>query len=158
MHSMNEIEAGSIFGWQSTPSIGKRHWDSDPSKFTQQRYLCFGPRVASALACYRSRSGPPGPKCARSVPENGGCPRECSRECPTGSPRCRESVGVLDTLGLLWDTLWDTLHFRGHSRDTLGPEGPRESQTPVAGLSVRNLRASAEPRHGKDRLSGCRDK
>ena len=44
--------------------------------------------VAIPPACYRSLSGPSGPKCPRSVPEsvpeNGGCPRECPTGCPRG--------------------------------------------------------------------------
>ena len=45
-------------------------------------------RLAIPPACYRSLSGPSGPKCSRSVrgsvPETGGCPRECPTGCPRG--------------------------------------------------------------------------
>ena len=115
-------------------------------------------------ACYRSLSGPSGPKCPRSVPEsvpeNGGCPRECPTGCPRGPSGpglrsvqkvSRECPGTLsghflDTPGTL------SGHPVGHSlghppfsgtlsgtlRGHFGPEGTRE--TPVAGRRDRKQR------------------
>ena len=85
--------------------------------------------------CYRSLSGPSGPKCPRSVPEsvpeNGGCPREC----PTGCPRGPSGPGLRSVQKVSREcprSVRDTfLTLRGHSRDTFwtlrspGPEGPR---------------------------------
>ena len=62
--------------------------------------------VATPPACYRSLSGPSGPKCPRE------CPRKWGVFGPFG-PR-RHPVGSAS------DTPSDTPHFRGHSR----PEGP----------------------------------
>ena len=106
--------------------------------------------VANPPACYRSLSSPSGPKFPRSVPksvpENGGCLRECPtgglwgtkgprlwvpkefpKSVPGVSKRCPEHSG--DTLGTLIgypsDTPSDTPRFRdtlGTLRGRFGPE------------------------------------
>ena len=104
------------------------------------------PRLAIPPACYRSLSGPSGPKCPRSVPksvpESEGCPGECPTGCSRGpsgpgsgvSKKCPESVpGV-------------SKRCPGHSRDTLGDtpgtlRARRARETPVtAGRQDRNPR------------------
>ena len=94
--------------------------------------------LANPLSCYRSLSGPSGPKCPRSVPENKGFPRECPTGCLRGLSRpgsgvpkkCPESVpGVSKRCpGHSWETL-GTLF--GHSR-ARGPTSPGDtpSDTP----------------------------
>ena len=79
-------------------------------------------------ACYRSLSGPSGPKCPRSVPETG-----CRTRGPSG-PGWGVSEGVSDGVSPGPKgprTLSDTPHFR----DTLGdtPGTLRARETPVAG-------------------------
>ena len=101
-----------------------------------------------------------------SVPENGGCPRQCPTGCPGGlsgpglrsvqkvSRECPRSVRdtfltrrdtrdtFLDTPGVRGPTgprASDTPHFRGHSGDTSGPKGPRDSCSRPAGSQGQNL-------------------
>ena len=117
--------------------------------------------IATPSTCYKSLSGPSGPKCPRGCPRKRGCPRECPTGCPRGplgplgpgvSNKCPRSVKkVSGTLrGHSRDTFWTLRspgpkgprgdpvghslghprfrgHPRGHSRDTLGPKGPRDS-------------------------------
>ena len=97
-------------------------------------------RVANPPGCYRSLSGPPGPKCPGSVPRGVSgpfgrrapeCPKKCPESVPRVSKRCLGHFG--DTLGTLCGHSGargpkgprDTPE--GHSRDTSGPEGPRDS-------------------------------
>ena len=103
--------------------------------------------VAIPPACYRSLSGPSGPNCPRSVE----CPRkrgvsegvsdgvspgpfvprapQCPKSVPRVSPECQPKGAG--------DTPSDTPRFRGqswgHSGDTSGPKGPRDSCSRPAG-------------------------
>ena len=81
-------------------------------------------------ACYRSLSGPSGPKCPRSVPEsvpeNGGVSEGVSdgvsKKCPPSVPECQK--GVPDTPGTL----------SGHFLDTPEPGARRAPETPCRTL------------------------
>ena len=128
------------------------------------------PKFAIPPACYRSLSGPSGPKCPRSVPEsvpeNGGCPRECppggargpsgpglrsvqkvSRECPRSVKKVSRTLR--DTLGTLFGhsgrrTFPRTPPIFG---DTLGDtpgtlRARRARETPVAGRRDRNPKSA----------------
>ena len=117
-------------------------------------------------SCYRSLSGPSGPKCAGSVPENGGVwgsfrrggptalwapglpglSKKCPKSVPRVSKRCPGHSG--DTLGTLCghsgargpknngDTPSNTPVFRDNVGDTLGPKGLRDSCRRSDGLQV----------------------
>ena len=54
----------------------------------------MGTSIAIPPACYRSLSGPSGPKCPRTVPENVPENAGCSRECPTGCPQGPSGPGL----------------------------------------------------------------
>ena len=100
--------------------------------------------VATPPACYRSLSGPSGPKCPGSVPRGvsgalrapgSGVSKKCRRECPRSVKKVSGHSG--DTLGTLWGhflTLRRTNSTLRHSRDTSGPKGPRDSCSRPGGL------------------------
>ena len=109
-------------------------------------YPCGRPRdirpqnFANPPACYRSLSGPSGPKCPGSVPQGVLGPnlsgpglrsvQKVSRECPRS---------VLDTF----------LTLRGHSQDTFGTlrsPGPGPKNIPKGTLRAKNI-----PRHSCSR-------
>ena len=135
-------------------------------------------RLNPARACYRSLSGLSGPKCPRSVPEsvpeNGGCLRECPTGCPKSVPRVSSECqkGVPDTLGTLWGHFLDTPepgarrargHPIGHSLghppifgdtlgDTSGPKGPGDSCSRPAGsqpLVAKSCKSRQDPDQAK---------
>ena len=58
-----------------------------PQRATTEKEFQIFASLANPLACYRSLSGPSGPKCP---PE---CPRQCPRECPR---KWRVSEGMSD--------------------------------------------------------------
>ena len=111
--------------------------------------------VANPPTCYRSLSGPSGPKCPESVPEgvpeNGGVGGSVRRGVP-GGPRLRSVQKVSRECPRSVKKVSGTL--RGHSRDTfwtlrsLGPKGPRGH--PV-GHSLGHPRFRGHPRgHSRD--------
>ena len=114
---------------QNCPFVSSRleHLTKDPKSHYEGQVCGKIDREGSCLAIpparHRSLSGPSGPKCPWSVPENGGCPSEC----PTGCPRGPSGPG--DTPS---DTPLDTPHFGGHSR------ARRARETPVPGRRDRN--------------------
>ena len=90
---------------------------------------------ATPPACCRSLSGPSGPKCPGSVP---GGVQKVSRECPRS---VRDTFLTLrDTLGTLFGALRGPgpegphRHPEGHSWDTSGPKGPRDSCSRLGAL------------------------
>ena len=104
-------------------------------------------RVATPPACYRSLSGPSGPKCPRSVP------RRVSRECPGH---------LFDTPGTLSGHFLDTPEAgarrapetpRGTLQDTSGPKGPRDSCSRSGGLQHESVHENAGTFPGSARFS-----
>ena len=103
-------------------------------------------------ACYRSLSGPSGPKCPGSVPRGvsgalrapgSGVSKKCSQSVPRVSPECPDTF--LTLRGHSGDTFWTLRspgpegpqrHPEGHSRDTSGPKGPRDSCSRPGGLQI----------------------
>ena len=132
--------------------------------------------VATPPTCYRSLSGPSGPKCPEGVPENGGVrgnvrsgvsrdrAPECPKSVPRVSPECQK--GVRDTLGTLSGL--GTLFEHSAAR---GPKGPGDtpsdtpSDSPVFGDTfgdtlgtLRARRARETPVAGRgvcNSMGGC---
>ena len=78
----------------------------------------FRAKIATPLACYRSLSGPSGPKCPGSVPR--GVQKVCPESVPGVSKRCPGQSG--DILGTL----------SGHS-GARGPKGARDTPRDTPG-------------------------
>ena len=101
------------------------------------------PRIATPPACYRSLSGPSGPKCPGSVPRGvsgalrapgSGVSKKCPESVPGVSKRCPGHSG--DTLGTLF----------GHS-GARGPKRPRDTPRDTLGTLPRHF-----GREGPERL------
>ena len=102
-------------------------------------------RIAIPPACYRSLSGPSGPKCPRECPRKwGGVRGSVRRGVQKVSRECPQSVRdhLFDTLGTPRRTLPRTPpHFRGTLSGTLREHfGPKGRETPVAGRRDRKAR------------------
>ena len=90
--------------------------------------------------CYRGLSGPSGPKCPGSVLRGvsgavralgSAVSKTCPESVPGVSKRCPGHSG--DTLGTLFG---HSGHPEGHSRDTSGPKGPRDSCSRRGGVAI----------------------
>ena len=135
--------------------LGSNFWvlcfpiERAPSKIHPKKFTAKDLRFATPPACYRSLSGP---KCPGSVPRGvsgalrapgSGVSKKCPQSVPRVSKTCPNTPGTLS--GHSGDTFWTLRspgpkgpqrHPEGHSRDTSGPKGPRDSCSRPGGLQI----------------------